>query len=153
MSYHNGSVWPHDTAMCAAGMASYGRRGAAARVLSELFSAALYFGNRLPELYCGFARRIGEPPVGYPVACLPQAWAAGAVFMVLQACLGISIDGGARSIHIDRPELPDEVERLSVRGLEIGGTKIDLAFERVGDRVIAAPSGMRPDSIEVLVRA
>jgi glycogen debranching enzyme len=153
MSYHNGSIWPHDTALCAAGMANYGNRRAAAQLLSELFAAALYFGNRLPELYCGFVRRTGEPPVGYPVACLPQAWSAGAVFMVLQACLGITIDSANRTVHIDRPELPTEVERLSVRGLQIDDAHVDIVFERVGDRVTAAPLGALPDSIEILVRA
>ena len=78
MSYHNGSVWPHDTALCAAGMAVYGHRQAAAKLMSDLFGAAVHFEMRLPELYCGFVRTVGEPPVGYPVACLPQAWSSGA---------------------------------------------------------------------------
>jgi glycogen debranching enzyme len=72
MSYHNGSVWPHDTALCAAGIARYGDRSGARHVLDETFAAAHHFGMRLPELFCGFARRTGEPPVGYPVACLPR---------------------------------------------------------------------------------
>jgi len=153
MSYHNGSVWPHDTAMCAAGMAHYGNRRAAAHVLSQLFAAAMHFGTRLPELYCGFRRRAGEPPVGYPVACLPQAWSSGAAFMLLQACLGIDIDGAARTIHIDRPELPSEIDRLAVHDLAIGDTRISLLFERVGERVGAAPVGHVDDSIQILVRA
>ena len=153
MSYHNGSIWPHDTALCAAGMASYGYREAAARLLSELFAAALDFGTRLPELYCGFAHRTGEPPVGYPVACLPQAWSAGAVFMMLQACLGVSIDGLGGIVYIDRPELPSEVDRLIVRGLEVGDTSVDIAFDRVGDRVAAAPIGRPPRRVKILVRA
>ncbi len=106
MSYHNGSVWPHDTALCAAGMAAYGHRSAAAHLLSETFDAAMHFGLRLPELYCGFSRRSGEPPVAYPVACLPQAWASGAAFMLLQACLGVTVDGINRVVHFDRPHLP-----------------------------------------------
>jgi glycogen debranching enzyme len=153
MSYHNGSVWPHDTALCAAGMASYGHRDAAARLLSELFGAAVHFGMRLPELYCGFPRSIGEPPVGYPVACLPQAWSSGAPFMLLQACLGVSIDSLAGVLRIDRPELPGELEHVSLHGLMVRNAKVDIAFERVGGRVVAAPVGAVPHSIEILVRA
>ena len=95
MSYHNGSVWPHDNALIAAGMARYGHTGQAMRVLAGLFEASLHFdGHRLPELFCGFPRREGEGPTLYPVACSPQAWAAAAVFCMLQACLGLDIDAG-----------------------------------------------------------
>ncbi len=153
MSYHNGSVWPHDTALCAAGMAAYGHRAAAAQLMSELFAAAVHFGMRLPELYCGFVRTAGEPPVGYPVACLPQAWSSGAVFMMLQACLGITIDGTAGVLRIDRPELPREIDHLMVRDLAVGSDRVDVAFERRGDRVMAAPVGTVPAGVEILVRA
>ncbi|HUH92033.1 MAG TPA: amylo-alpha-1,6-glucosidase [Casimicrobiaceae bacterium] len=153
MSYHNGSVWPHDTAICAAGMAAYGNHGAAASLLSELFAAAMHFGTRLPELFCGFGRRPGEPPVGYPVACLPQAWSSGACFMMLQACLGITIDGIKRQVRIDRPELPAELSRLLVRGLTVGEERIDLVFERTADRVAATPLGRTPSATEIVVRA
>ena len=153
MSYHNGSVWPHDTALCAAGMAEYGQRRAAAQLLSELFGAAMYFGTRLPELYCGFGRRTGEPPIGYPVACLPQAWSSGATFMLLQACLGINIDGTNRLMRIDRPELPAEVDRLELHKVAVGDLSVDLAFERTGARVTATPLGAVPHSMEILVRA
>ena len=153
MSYHNGSVWPHDTAICAAGIAAYGHRHAAASLLSESFDASIHFGMRLPELYCGFVRRTGEPPVGYPVACLPQAWSSGAAFMMLQACLGITIDGVAGVVRIDRPELPREMEYLSLRELAIGGTRVSVAFQRVGDRVMAAPIGVVPATVEIIVRA
>jgi glycogen debranching enzyme len=153
MSYHNGSVWPHDTALCAAGMANYGNRRAAAHLLSQLFAASMHFDTRLPELYCGFRRRAGEPPVGYPVACLPQAWSSGAAFMLLQACLGIDIDATNRIVHIDRPELPSDIERLAVRDLAIDDARISVLFERVGERVTAAPFGPIDDSIQVLVRA
>lgn len=153
MSYHNGSIWPHDTAICAAGMAEYGQRRAAAEILSELFAAAMHFGTRLPELYCGFGRRTGEPPVGYPVACLPQAWSAGATFMMLQACLGVSIDGPSRLVRIDRPELPREVERLVLHDLTVGEDRVDIAFERVGERVTVTPMGAVPSSVEIVVRA
>jgi glycogen debranching enzyme len=138
MSYHNGSVWPHDTAICAAGFARYGNKEGAARWLDELFRAASHFGMRMPELHCGFARGPGEPPIAYPVACLPQAWSAGAVFMVLQACLGISIDALAREVRVDRPALPRELERLAVRKLAVGETSVDLVFQRSAGRVVAS---------------
>ncbi|MGH8078200.1 MAG: amylo-alpha-1,6-glucosidase, partial [Lysobacter sp.] len=88
MSYHNGSVWPHDSALCAAGIARYGHRGSAVRLLRGAFETAVHFEMRLPELFCGFTRAQGAPPIAYPVACLPQAWAAGSPFMLLQASLG-----------------------------------------------------------------
>ncbi len=153
MSYHNGSVWPHDTALCAAGIAGYGHRDAAAQLMSELFAAAVHFGMRLPELYCGFVRSAGEPPVGYPVACLPQAWSSGAPFMMLQACLGITIDGLAGAVRIDRPQLPREIDHLTVRELAVGSHQIDIAFERRDGRVMAAPVGAVPPSVEIVVRA
>jgi glycogen debranching enzyme len=153
MSYHNGSIWPHDTALCAAGIALYGNRVAAANLLSEMFAAARHFDGRLPELFCGFSRRPGEPTVGYPVACLPQAWSSGAVFMLLQACLGIQIDAATQTIHIDRPELPLELERLPIRGLVVGDESVDLVFERNNGRVSATPLGQVSESIRILVRA
>jgi glycogen debranching enzyme len=85
MSYHNGSVWPHDTSLGVAGMARYGERDAVAMIIGEIYAAASHFQMRLPELFCGFDREAGEGPIAYPVACLPQAWAAGSVFLMLQA--------------------------------------------------------------------
>jgi len=151
MSYHNGSVWPHDVALCAAGMARYGARRQAARLLGEVFEAATHFGMRLPELFCGFQRTVGEPPVAYPVACLPQAWSAGSVFMLLQACLGLSIDAARGEVTIERPQLPPGVDRLWVDWLEVGGVRVDLMFERVGEQVLAARAGGAGD-IRVNVR-
>jgi glycogen debranching enzyme len=112
----------------------------------------MHFGLRLPELYCGFVRSPGEPPVGYPVACLPQAWSSGAAFMALQASLGITIDGLNRVMHIDRPELPAEIERLAVRQIAVGDACVDVVFERLGERVTAAPIGPVPPSVNILVR-
>ena len=140
MSYHNGSVWPHDTAICAAGLAHYGERKGVVRLLSETFEAAVHFGMRLPELFCGFQRAAGEPPVAYPVACLPQAWSSGAVFMLLQACLGIRIDGWLKEIHIDRPALPPGIDRVMVQGLLVDDARIDLIFQRIRERVVAYPA-------------
>ena len=152
MSYHNGSIWPHDTALCAAGMAQYGNKAAAAHFLSELFAAALQFDLRLPELYCGFPRRLGEPPVGYPVACLPQAWSSGAPFMLLQACLGIRIDARMRTVHVDRPELPAELDRLLVQHLPVADRCVDLCFERHEGRVIARSLGKASNGVQILMR-
>ncbi|NUR23683.1 amylo-alpha-1,6-glucosidase [Frateuria sp.] len=141
MSYHDGSVWPHDVALCAAGMAHYGERDDAVRLLGETFEAAVHFGMRLPELFCGFPRATGEPPIAYPVACLPQAWAAGSMFMMLQACLGVEVDGRRGEVRIDRPSLPDGVDRLTLHRLDVGGDCIDLGFERIGARTVAFRAG------------
>jgi glycogen debranching enzyme len=137
MSYHNGSVWPHDVALCAAGIARYGERDGALTLLDQLFEAASLFGMRLPELFCGFERAAGEAPVAYPVACLPQAWAAGAVFMLLQVILGVQIDSAARAVLIDRPLLPTGLESMSIQGIALNHGHLDLSFRRVGSRVLA----------------
>ncbi len=151
MSYHNGSVWPHDTALCAAGIAHYGRRGDAVRLLNKMFEAAVYFGMRLPELFCGFERSNGDTPIPYPIACLPQAWAAGSVFMILQACLGITIDGWGDEIRLDNPRLPAGMERLSIRQLLVGETRADITFERARSRVVAFAEG--PDRGGLTIRS
>lgn len=137
MSYHNGSVWPHDVALCAAGMARYGEQLGVVRVLSGMFEAATFFGMRLPELFCGFKRGPGEAPVAYPVACLPQAWAAGSIFMLLQACLGITIDASDYRVVIRQPRLPIGIDRLEVRELTFNQHRVDLGFQRIGERVAA----------------
>jgi glycogen debranching enzyme len=152
MSYHNGSVWPHDTAVTAAGLARYGDRLGAMRFLVELFDAAHQFGMRLPELYCGFARRLHQPPVAYPVACLPQAWAAGSVFMALQAALGITIDGWRGKISIDRPALPPSVEWLTIRGIAVGAHRVDLTFRRIAGRVVVVADDAGQQIVPVIVR-
>jgi glycogen debranching enzyme len=90
--------------------------------------------------------------VGYPVACLPQAWSSGAIFMMLQAALGLSIDAWRGEVCIDRPELPSEIDRLLVHDLAVAGRRIDLRFQRVGDRVTASPARTIPDSVRVTVR-
>jgi glycogen debranching enzyme len=138
MSYHNGSVWPHDTALCARGLARYGDKQASVRLLQALFEAAVNFDMRLPELFCGFMRRRGEPPTAYPVACLPQAWAAGAPFMMLEACLGLTIDAVREEILIERPALPEGIDWLELRNLRIGAKTVAITFSRVGGRVVAS---------------
>jgi glycogen debranching enzyme len=150
MSYHNGAVWPHDTSLCVAGIARYLGPAAAVRILNEIFEAANQFGMRLPELYCGFARGAGQGPTPYPVACLPQAWASGAVFMLLQACLGLTVDGRRRQIHIERPLLPNGIESLRIRDLAVGDASIGLEFQRIGHEVVVIPAGHGPGAVQVL---
>jgi glycogen debranching enzyme len=136
MSYHNGSIWPHDNALIAAGFARYGFKAEALRLLTGLFDASQWVGSyRLPELFCGFHRRPDEGPTLYPVACAPQAWSAGAVFLLLAACLGVRIDAGARRITLHQPRLPEYLREVSVRGLSVGPGAIDLRFEGHRDDV------------------
>jgi glycogen debranching enzyme len=136
MSYHNGSVWPHDNALIAAGMQRYGFSDLVVRTLAALFDASVYVDlHRLPELFCGFHRRPGEGPTLYPVACAPQAWAAGAVFMLLQACLGLAIDAPERRVTFVRPLLPSFLEVVRLRRLRVGDAEVDLVLERRGDSV------------------
>jgi glycogen debranching enzyme len=135
MSYHNGSIWPHDTALCAAGIARYGHRDAAMQLLRSGFDAAVRFDMRLPELFCGFKRMQGAPPIAYPVACMPQAWAAGAPFMLLQACLGVEIDGLRGEIQVEQPRLPEGIDEVRLHDIAIGGDRVDVLFRRVETRV------------------
>jgi glycogen debranching enzyme len=144
MSYHNGSVWPHDTALSALGLSYYGERRGVVKVTAAMFEAAMRFDMRLPELWCGFPRAAGEPPVAYPVACLPQAWAAGSVFMLLQACLGLQVQGEAAEVEIRDPQLPIGIDRLNVEGLQVGDGAIDLVFERQGARVAVHSNSRGP---------
>src|SRR5205823_2364400 len=131
MSYHNGSVWPHDNGLIAVGFARYGFQAEAARLLTGLFDASLFSeGKRLPELFCGFVRRRGEGPTDYPVACAPQAWAAGAAFAMLGACLGIRFDGTSRRIQLSHPMLPDWLDEVRVENLRLGDARADLLFRR-----------------------
>lgn len=145
MSYHNGTVWPHDCSIVAAGLARYGNTQAAARILSGLFEAACRFPDfRLPELFCGFPRHADEGPVAYPSACTPQAWASGAVFLLMQASLGIDIDAKAGVVTAAKPVLPDWLDHVAVRDLCVGDSRVTLTFRRGGDGVAAElsdPSG------------
>jgi glycogen debranching enzyme len=131
MSYHNGSIWPHDNALIAAGLARYGLTEQTLPILRALFDASGFLDlHRMPELYCGFKRRPGEGPTLYPVACSPQAWAAGAVFLLLQSCLGLTIDGPRRQIVFARPRLPEFLQAVQILGLRVGGATVDLSLQR-----------------------
>ncbi len=127
MAYHNGGVWPHDNALIAQGFSRYGFQDLAVRVLSRLFKAGTSFElNRMPELFCGFERQSGEGPTPYPVTCAPQAWAAGAMFLLLQACLGLGIDAGEPRIWFHRPQLPEFIGRITITNLCVAGACVDL---------------------------
>jgi glycogen debranching enzyme len=131
MSYHNGSVWPHDNAIAAAGLKRYGFDAATSRIASALFEVAGEMrDSRLPELFCGFDRDGSRSIVAYPVACIPQAWAASAPFMLLQAILGISAHADENCLAVDRPRLPDMLSSVEVRDIRVGGSRVSLAFRR-----------------------
>jgi glycogen debranching enzyme len=131
MSYHNGSVWPHDNALIAAGLKRYGFVRSTNRVATALFDAAIQADYlRLPELFCGFTRRTPNRPVSYPVACSPQAWAAGSPFLMLQAMLGISARAHENLLTVNKPHLPTWLNTVEVRNLSIGASRISLVFRR-----------------------
>lgn len=133
MSYHNGSVWPHDTAIVGAGLARYGHHEAAATLLASLRDAAEEFDlRRLPELFCGFPRRPGEGPTRYPVACAPQSWAAGSVFMLLQACLGLDVDALHMQVTVGPGQLPPGIDRVRIANLAVGNGSVDLEITNQG---------------------
>jgi glycogen debranching enzyme len=136
LSYHNGSIWPHDNALIASGLAQYGFKNLAGKILLALMDVSSMLElHRLPELYCGLERRPGEGPTLYPVACAPQAWAAAASFLVIESCLGLTIQGAENRVIFNRPCLPEGIPQLSIRGLRIGEATVDLLFERQVDTV------------------
>jgi glycogen debranching enzyme len=131
MSYHNGSVWPHDNALIASGFARYGFQDLVLRVLSGLFDASLFAElHRLPELFCGFHRRPGEGPTLYPVACAPQSWAAASVFLLLQSALGLSIDARKGRIFFTHSLLPQFLQHIQITNLRVGDAAVDLSLTR-----------------------
>lgn len=135
MSYHNGSVWPHDTALIAKGMARYGYADFVDRIFCALYDASnLAESNRLPELFCGFSRRHGEGPVCYPVACLPQAWASAAVFCLLDASLGVSFTSESPGVAFHEPRLPAFLDSIEIRKLQVYDGFVDVCLHRQGDR-------------------
>jgi len=150
MSYHNGSVWPHDNALNAAGFARYGLKREAMRVMTGIFDASIFFDlHRLPELFCGFARRAGESPTHYPVSCSPQAWASGAALLLLQSCLNLRILGTESRLRFVSPILPPYLKAVWIRGLRIRDAVVDVTIERHGDdTAISVPR--KEGDVEVL---
>jgi glycogen debranching enzyme len=150
MSYHNGSIWPHDNALIAFGMARYGMKHFALRVLGGMFEASKFVDlHRIPELLCGFVRRPGEGPTLYPVACAPQSWSAAAVFLLLQACLGLSIDAPRSEVRFHCPMLPSFLNFVCIRKLKVGDATIDLMLKKQG-RDVAVNLTNREGHIEIV---
>jgi glycogen debranching enzyme len=135
LSYHNGSVWPHDNALIALGAARHDRSDAALRILEGLYHASQHFRRgRLPELFCGLGRAEGDFLVHYPVSCSPQAWASGAFFLLLQACLGVRPDAAAHGLTIHDPRLPAFLDKFDLFNLRVGNARVSLHFARHGMR-------------------
>ena len=153
MAYHNGSIWPHDNALIAYGMARYGLTKQANRVFTGLFEAAMYFDvHRMPELFCGFSREAGEGPVLYPVACAPQAWSAASVFLFCQACLGVEVNAAKKQVRFVRPSLPEFLAEIHIANLQVGDGSIDIDVIRQGEDVGITVRNATNDLAAVLVR-
>ena len=152
LSYHNGSVWPHDNGLIALGLARYGLKDAALRVMTGLVDAATALDlRRLPELFCGFERRRRPAPTLYPVACAPQAWSSATVFALLQATLGLSLNMEARTIRFERPMLPGALADLTLRNLRLGDADADVRLRRSGTTVAVTVERREGDvSIDVV---
>jgi glycogen debranching enzyme len=135
MSYHNGSIWPHDNAIAAMGFARYGMKEKAATLATALYDSSQFMDlHRLPELFCGFPRRhAAEGPTLYPVACSPQAWASASAFYLVKACLGLAFRPEEPRIRFLHPVLPAALDRMQLRDLRIGDAVVDVDFERHGD--------------------
>ena len=136
MSYHNGSVWPHDNAIIASGLARYGHKEMIDSIFTGLCRAASWMDQRrLPELFCGFASKRGRGPTLYPVACAPQAWASGSPFMIIQAMLGLEFSPETHEIRLRNPVLPQLLDEITVRGLQLGEGSVDFSVQRAGNAV------------------
>jgi glycogen debranching enzyme len=136
MSYHNGSVWPHDNALIGLGLSRYGLNQHLQRLFSGIFETAAYMDlRRLPELFCGFRRSPGKGPTFYPVACSPQAWSCAAPFALLQACLGLEFDCAADCLRFRQPRLPAFLDEVTLRNLAIGDSRLDVLLRRHGPEV------------------
>jgi glycogen debranching enzyme len=136
MSYHNGSIWPHDNALIALGLARYGLKHSVEQIFKGLFDAATYMDlRRLPELFCGFRREKHRGPTLYPVACAPQAWASATPFTLLEAALGLEFDAERSEIRLRNPRLPAFLNDVIMRELQLGEATVDLRVRRHGDDV------------------
>lgn len=152
MSYHNGSIWPHDNSLIAAGFARYELKGSVAMVLAGMMDASIFFDlHRLPELFCGFPRRPGEAATLYPVACAPQAWASAAVFLLLQACLGLDVFAPERRLVFSKPFLPQFLPQVSIRDLKVGDASVDLLLTRHNEEDVGVNVLRRKGNLDVVV--
>jgi len=146
MSYHNGSIWPHDNALIALGLARYGLKRGASAIFEGLFEAASHIDMmRFPELFCGFPRRRGMAPVLYPVACAPQAWASVVPFALLQACLGLELNYAKREICFHNPQLPRFMEEVRINDLQLADATVNLRLRRRGSHTEVAIVSQRGD--------
>jgi glycogen debranching enzyme len=153
MSYHNGSIWPHDNGMIALGFGRYGLKQPLLKVMTGLFDALLFNEmNDVPELFCGFARRKGVGPTSYPVACMPQAWSSAAIFAMLGATLGITFDAEAGRILLVRPTLPDWMDELRLTNLRLRDSSADIVLRR-SDGAAALYVTRREGPIEIVLVA
>lgn len=152
MSYHNGSIWPHDNALIGAGLARYGYKEETGKILGGLFEASLFVEYRLPELFCGFPHAGGGGPVPYPVACSPQSWAAASVFLLLQAMLGMKIEAAASRLSFVRPVLPHFIDTLAVKNLKVAEGSVDLLVHRRA-RYAVVEIERREGTVEVLIES
>ncbi|GBE36898.1 hypothetical protein BMS3Bbin07_01050 [bacterium BMS3Bbin07] len=152
MSYHNGSVWPHDNAIIAYGLSSCGLSEHFIKVFSGIFDASLFMEfQRLPELFCGFQRRRGASPTLYPVACIPQTWAAGSLLLMLQASLRLGFESDKGRIIFRQPVLPEFLQQISLKNLTVAGKKsVDLLIRRYGEDVTIEVQ-RKPEDISVLI--
>jgi glycogen debranching enzyme len=152
MSYHNGSVWPHDNALAAHGFRRYRMPEHAITLTTGLFEASRYWDHRrIPELFCGFARHADQGPIFYPVACAPQAWAAGSVFAMLTALLGLDADAERQRLTMESPVLPPWLRWIEIYGLRVGAANVDLSIVRGRDAASVELLGRRGE-VELLVR-
>jgi glycogen debranching enzyme len=152
MSYHNGSVWPHDNALACAGARRYRLPEHSLTLASALFDATAWFEHaRIPELFCGFARRPDHGPVGYPVACAPQAWAAGSILHMVTALLGLEADAVGSRLTCQNPVLPAWLRFIEVHDLRVGASSLDLAIVRGRDGASVELLARRGD-VELVVR-
>jgi glycogen debranching enzyme len=148
MSYHNGSVWPHENALIAIGLARYDMRAEAARIFQGMFAASMYIDlRRLPELFCGFPRQRSQGPTFYPVACSPQAWAAAAPLALLQACLGIGFEPRSRRVIFTKPVLPSFCQEVVLRGLKVAEGSVDVAVKGTGREVSLSVLDRKGDAL------
>jgi glycogen debranching enzyme len=146
LSYHDGSIWPHDNALIVLGLARYGLKDPVERVFTALFQAATYMDlRRLPELFCGLQRQSGRGPTLYPVACAPQAWASATPFTLIEAALGLEFDSGANEIRLRNPRLPPFLDEMYLRNVTLGDASVDLIVRRHKDNVSVAIPRRRGD--------
>ena len=152
MGYHTGSIWPHDVSLIAAGFKRYGHHDEANLLIGRIFQASQHFADfRLPELFCGFDRDASPVPVPYPVACSPQAWAAGSVFLFAETMLGLRPHASRHELELERPELPEWLAKVTVSNLRVGEDTVDLLVHRWRGGTSAEVLRKTPD-LDVTIR-